>query len=115
MTVYCWAILSLVLLRSAIWQFYVTCIVLGLVVNGAAHLAYSRSISTWFQKRLGMALAFVMVEAGLVPCADSFLTRAETAIAFALHAGRSRTSLSRFTGRVRVSAVTRICWLAEIS
>jgi cyanate permease len=39
--------------------------VLGLVGNGAAHLAYSRSISTWFRQRLGMALAFVMVGAGL--------------------------------------------------
>jgi MFS family permease len=65
MTVYCCAILSLALLRSHLWQFYLTCILLGLVGNGAAHLAYSRSISTWFQKRLGMALAFVMVGAGL--------------------------------------------------
>lgn len=65
MTVYCCAILSLALLRSQLWQFYVTCIVLGAVGNGAAHLAYSRSISTWFQRRLGMALAFIMVGAGL--------------------------------------------------
>jgi MFS family permease len=65
MTIYGCAILSLALLRSPIWQFYVTCILLGLVGNGAAHLAYSRSISTWFQRRLGMALAFVMVGAGL--------------------------------------------------
>jgi MFS family permease len=65
MTVYCCAFISLAFLHSHLWQFYVTCIVLGLVGNGAAHLAYSRSISTWFQKRLGMALAFVMVGAGL--------------------------------------------------
>ena len=65
MTVYCVAIISLAFLRSELWQFYLTCIVLGLVGNGAAHLAYSRSISTWFQKRLGTALAFVMVGAGL--------------------------------------------------
>jgi MFS family permease len=65
MTVYCCAMLSLALLRSHIWQFYLTCIVLGVVGNGAAHLAYSRSISTWFQRRLGTALAFVMVGAGL--------------------------------------------------
>jgi MFS family permease len=48
-----------------LWQFYATCVVLGLVGNGAAHLAYSRAISTWFQQRLGKALAFVMVGAGL--------------------------------------------------
>jgi MFS family permease len=65
MTVYGCAIISLSLLHSHLWQFYVTCILLGLVGNGAAHLAYSRSISTWFQQRLGMALAFVMVGAGL--------------------------------------------------
>ena len=65
MAVYICAIASLALLRPAIWQFYATCIVLGLVGNGAAHLAYSRSISTWFQRRLGTALAFVMVGAGL--------------------------------------------------
>jgi MFS family permease len=65
MTVFGCAITSLALLRSGLWQFYVTCFVLGLVGNGAAHLAYSRSISTWFQRRLGTALAFVMVGAGL--------------------------------------------------
>jgi MFS family permease len=65
MTIYGCAIASLSLLRSGLWQFYATCFVLGVVGNGAAHLAYSRSISTWFQRRLGMALAFVMVGAGL--------------------------------------------------
>jgi MFS family permease len=65
MTVFGCAIASLALLRRGLWQLYVTCFVLGLVGNGAAHLAYARSISTWFQRRLGMALAFVMVGAGL--------------------------------------------------
>jgi MFS family permease len=64
-TVYGCAIAALSLLRSGLWQFYVTCFVLGVVGNGAAHLAYSRSISTWFHRRLGMALAFVMAGAGL--------------------------------------------------
>ena len=65
MTVFGCAIASLALLQSHLWQFYATCVVLGLVGNGAAHLAYSRAISTWFQQRLGKALAFVMVGAGL--------------------------------------------------
>ena len=64
MTVFGCAMASLALLRSGLWQLYATCFVLGLVGNGAAHLAYSRSISTWFQQRLGTALAFVMVGAG---------------------------------------------------
>ncbi|HXX16177.1 MAG TPA: MFS transporter [Candidatus Eremiobacteraceae bacterium] len=58
-------IASLAFLRPHLWQFYITCVVLGAVGNGAAHLAYSRSISTWFERRLGMALAMVMVGAGL--------------------------------------------------
>jgi len=65
MTVFACSIASLALLRSGIWRFYGTCILIGLVGNGAAHLAYSRSISTWFEKRLGTALAFVMCGAGL--------------------------------------------------
>jgi MFS family permease len=58
-------IASLASLHSGLWQFYATCFVLGVVGNGAAHLAYSRSISTWFEKRLGTALAVVMLGAGL--------------------------------------------------
>jgi len=65
MTIFGCAIASLSLLHFGLWQFYLTCFVLGIVGNGAAHLAYSRSISTWFQRRLGTALAFVMVGAGL--------------------------------------------------
>jgi MFS family permease len=64
MSVFGCAMASLSLLHS-ISQFYVTCVVLGVVGNGAAHLAYSRSISTWFRQRLGMALAMVMFGAGL--------------------------------------------------
>lgn len=65
MTIYVGAIFSLALLHFGLAQFYLTCFVLGAVGNGAAHLAYSRSISTWFQRRLGTALAFVMAGAGL--------------------------------------------------
>jgi len=55
MTVFACAIASLALLRPQLWQFYATCILIGLVGNGAAHLAYSHSISTWFQRQLGIA------------------------------------------------------------
>jgi MFS family permease len=65
MTVFGCGIASLGLLRPHLWQFYATCILLGAVGNGAAHLAYSRAISTWFDQRLGMALALVMAGAGL--------------------------------------------------
>ena len=65
MTVFGCGVASLALLHPGIWQFYATCFVIGVVGNGAAHLAFARSISTWFQRRLGLALAFVMVGAGL--------------------------------------------------
>jgi MFS family permease len=65
MTVFGCGVASLGLLRSGLWQFYATCVVIGIVGNGAAHLAYARSISTGFEKRLGTALAFVMMGAGL--------------------------------------------------
>jgi MFS family permease len=65
MTIFGCGVASLALLHSRLWQFYLTCFVIGVVGNGAAHLAYARSISTWFEQRLGTALAFVMVGAGL--------------------------------------------------
>lgn len=65
LTIYGCGIASLALLRPHLWQFYATCTLLGAVGNGAAHLAYSRAISTWFHERLGMALACVMAGAGL--------------------------------------------------
>jgi MFS family permease len=88
MTVYGCAITSLSLLRAGLAQFYVTCFVLGLVGNGAAHLAYSRSISTWFHRRLGTALAFVMAGAGLgsmiLPVfAQSIISRSGWRVAYA--------------------------------
>ena len=88
MTIYVCAIFSLEGLRFGLWQFYLTCFVLGAVGNGAAHLAYSRSISTWFDHRLGTALAFVMVGAGLgamiLPVvAQSIITRSGWRVAYA--------------------------------
>ena len=88
MTTYVCAIASLSLLHFGLWQFYVTCFVLGAVGNGAAHLAYSRSISTWFQRRLGIALAFVMAGAGLgamiLPViAQSIISRSGWRVAYA--------------------------------
>ncbi len=65
MTVFGCGIASLAVLRSHLWQFYATCILLGAVGNGATHLSYARAISTWFHRCLGMAMAFVMVGAGL--------------------------------------------------
>lgn len=79
MAVFGCAMASLSLLGSNILQFYFVCIVIGAVGNGAAHLSFSRSISTWFRARLGMAFAFVMLGAGfgamlLPPIAQTIVT-----------------------------------------
>ncbi len=65
MTIFGLGFASLGLLGPRLWQFYATCLGLGIVGNGAAHLAYARTLLTWFRQRLGMALALVMAGAGI--------------------------------------------------
>lgn len=59
------ALASLSRLGGGIGRFYVTFFVLGLVANGTAQFAYTRTILTWFQKRRGFALAFILTGSGL--------------------------------------------------
>ena len=54
------AFASLAFLTNHLWHLYAVFIVLGVVGNGTAHLAYSRPLSTWFQQRRGVAFAFLM-------------------------------------------------------
>ena len=54
------AFTSLGFLTPHLWHLYAVFIVLGIVGNGTAHLAYSRAISTWFNQRRGSAFAFLM-------------------------------------------------------
>ena len=55
---------SLAFLRAHLWQFYATCIVLGVVGNATTQMGYSRAVSSWFWERRGMALALVMSGSG---------------------------------------------------
>lgn len=55
---------SLSLLRGHISQFYGTYLLLGIVGNGTAQLAYSRAVLTWFERRRGLALAIVLAGSG---------------------------------------------------
>ncbi len=64
MTIFGAGFLCLAFLRSHLWQFYGLCILLGIVGNGAAQLAFSRAIASWFYQRLGTALAGVMAGSG---------------------------------------------------
>ena len=54
------AFASLALLTPHLWHLYAIFAILGAVGNGTAHLAYTRAVSTWFDRHRGMALALVM-------------------------------------------------------
>jgi len=60
LTIYGCAFASLFLLTHRIGHLYVVFVVLGLVGNGTAQLAYSQAVSTWFDRRRGLALALLM-------------------------------------------------------
>jgi MFS family permease len=54
------AFASLSLLTPRLWHLYATFVVLGIVGNGTAQMAYSRAVSSWFDRRRGTALAILM-------------------------------------------------------
>ncbi len=59
------ALASLARLGSDIRSFYITFFVLGLVANGTAQFAYTRTILTWFSKHRGLALALLLTGSGV--------------------------------------------------
>jgi predicted MFS family arabinose efflux permease len=59
------ALASLSRLGPNIAQFYLTFFVLGLVANGTAQFAYTRTMLTWFRKRRGFALALILTGSGI--------------------------------------------------
>ena len=59
------ALASLAHLGPGIRRFYLTFFVLGLVANGTAQFAYTRTILTWFTKRRGLALALLLTGSGV--------------------------------------------------
>lgn len=61
---------SLALLTPHLWHFYLAFFVIGLVGNGTAYLGYSRAISTWFDRRRGLALSIMLAGGG---CGAMFL------------------------------------------
>ncbi len=63
--VFALALASLSRLHGGIGQFYLTFFILGLVANGTAQFAYTRTILTWFQKHRGLALALILTGSGV--------------------------------------------------
>src|SRR4051794_24877433 len=61
------AFASLALLTAHLWHLYLIFFALGVVANGTAQMAYSRAVSTWFDRYRGTAFAVVM--AGGAICA----------------------------------------------
>ena len=59
------ALASLSRLGPNIRSFYLTFFVLGLVANGTAQFAYTRTILTWFNKHRGLALALLLTGSGV--------------------------------------------------
>lgn len=56
---------SLAFLGTHIAQFYLSYLLLGIVGNATAQLAYSRAVSTWFVERRGLAFALVLTGSGV--------------------------------------------------
>ncbi len=63
--IFSFAYASLALLTSHLVHFYLTFFVIGLVGNGTAYIGYSRAISTWFDRRRGLALSIMLAGTGL--------------------------------------------------
>src|ERR1700678_3573896 len=63
--VFALALASLSRLGPNIRQFYLTFFVLGLVANGTAQFAYTRTLLSWFQRRRGLALALILTGSGV--------------------------------------------------
>lgn len=59
------ALASLSKLGPNIAQFYLTYFVLGLVANGTAQFAYTRTMLSWFNKHRGFALALILTGSGV--------------------------------------------------
>jgi MFS family permease len=72
------AFASLSLMTHHLWHLYAIFLVLGIVGNGTAHLAYSRALTTWFRQRRGTAFALLMTGGAigamvLPPVADALI------------------------------------------
>jgi MFS family permease len=74
------AFASLALLTPHLWHLYAVFVVIGIVGNGTAQMAYTRAVASWFERRRGTALA-VMLAGGatgamiLPPIAQALVDR----------------------------------------
>jgi MFS family permease len=83
---------SLALLTPSLWHLYAVCVVLGIVGNGTAQMAYTRTVASWFERRRGAALALMLAGGSigamvLPPIAQTLVDRAGWRTACALLGG----------------------------
>ena len=64
MAVFGVAFASLSTLTPSLLRLYATFVVIGIVGNGTTQMGYSRAVSTWFDRRRGLALSLVMAGVG---------------------------------------------------
>ncbi len=64
MAVFGLAFASLGLLTNSLAHLYATFVLMGIVGNGTTQMGYSRAVSTWFDRRRGIALALATAGAG---------------------------------------------------
>ena len=79
---------SLALLGPNLLQLYATFVVIGIVGNGTTQMGYSRAVSTWFDRRRGLALSLVMAGVGtggfvLPPLAQALISGYGWRVAYA--------------------------------
>ena len=71
------ALASLSTLGPDIRRFYITYFILGLVANGTAQFAYTRTMLTWFRTHRGLAVALILTGSGvgsiLIPPATQWI------------------------------------------
>ncbi len=59
------AVLALSGMNGALWQLYVLFVVIGMAGNGTTQMGYSGAVTSWFDRRRGLALAIVLAGAGI--------------------------------------------------
>jgi predicted MFS family arabinose efflux permease len=64
MAIFGLAFASLGRLTPSLARLYATFVLMGIVGNGTTQMGYARAVSTWFDRRRGLALALVMAGSG---------------------------------------------------
>jgi MFS family permease len=74
-TLYVLALASLGFLNGALWHWYASYFLLGIVGNGTTQLPYAKVICGWYERRRGLALALMMLGVGVSAVAVPLLVQ----------------------------------------